>query len=82
MRNDNNENIDETYVDCSSCDYKYVSYGESDTGYEEWSCELLDEYYGLTKRCGCGTCPCMSDNEENVCPLKVNYVIERSDNNE
>lgn len=73
------ENIDETYVCCSTCNYKYISYGESDTGYEEWSCELIEKFFpNHENKIGeGGSCPCgFYDEESEICPLKVRYKIE------
>lgn len=54
--------------DCSVCPHKYIAYKEYDTGYEEWSCELLEELYDLSE------VECY-DSEESLCPLNIEYEI-------
>lgn len=38
--------MEEIYRTCEDCEYMHVSYYESDTGYEEWECELHGECLG------------------------------------
>ena len=70
-----NKNKAEIHTDCSTCDYKYVSYGESDTGYEEWSCELLDGF-SIMSNSNRGNCPYMYGMEKEMCPLAVRYSVQ------
>ena len=54
--------------ECSACPHKHVSYAEFDTGYEEWSCDLLEELLNLSE------VECY-DSEECLCPLNIEYEM-------
>lgn len=60
---------------CEGCDYVRTCHEEYDTGYQEWSCELLEELHNVS------AFP-IFDIDNIPCPLRVMYSLEDNEGEE
>lgn len=61
--------MEDFIIDCECCRFKRVTYSEYDTGYEEWSCELLEQLHNVTIFQ-------IVEESENFCPFCFQYQIK------
>lgn len=54
--------------DCENCEYKEVTYYESDTGYQEWGCEFAKEMFGSEEPYNCEAL-------WELCPRDMTYSV-------